>query len=480
MIDSKKRIIRSIIKNELINQGIKSIDNITRTIFSQKNDLNSNDEKVLTEFLFQCLDVYGKDASILFSNIDFFKKRDNIIKRLHENYKDKFDFDVIKASLFEISFKYLDMKSIMTFYFYFSLFLISILLILFQFRNINKKLEIESQLKKATNLRKEEIEVKLNENRKSIEFSIKIILIVFDVFFEIFIFERFFRKEINKYMIGVIICNFIFDILIFYNDNDIVFIINAIIANFIVFLVNFYYKTIKHIKFYKFIVGYWTGCAGMKCFLSIPKESNIICFLITLSISSIEGFLFMYFYDDIHNNNSFKISDFHRFFLLIIFFSGFFICKKTNIGVFLIMLQLLSYIKNGLKMIIQFSLISVDISVLILKWKKNIFYYFIALIIFQSEFFILYNYWPHYRTIFNPIATFSFILLLYMIDISYFDEVALFILMFYNVLQMIYLVIFGKYKVQFLYLKGYFSITIILLNISFNIQIFQSLITSIK
>lgn len=60
------------------------------------NEINQND---LIDFLFKCLDHHGRDASILFNNIDFNEENINVVYRLFHNYKDVFDFGFINSTL---------------------------------------------------------------------------------------------------------------------------------------------------------------------------------------------------------------------------------------------------------------------------------------------------------------------------------------------------------------------------------------------
>lgn len=49
--------------------------------------------------LFNCLDKFGKPASILFSVIDFGEEKTEVVKRLLENYPKKFDFNLMNITL---------------------------------------------------------------------------------------------------------------------------------------------------------------------------------------------------------------------------------------------------------------------------------------------------------------------------------------------------------------------------------------------
>ena len=55
------------------------------------------------DFLFKCLDEHGKQASTLFSDIDFSKVKIDVFSRLQNDYSEKFDFKMIDSkSLFII------------------------------------------------------------------------------------------------------------------------------------------------------------------------------------------------------------------------------------------------------------------------------------------------------------------------------------------------------------------------------------------
>ena len=89
-----------LIKNDKI--FLLSISSLER-IF-QKFSLNPKNKKFLNssemiEFLFKCLDKYGRDASILFSIIDFEHQTVDVVDRLLRNYSEIFDFNMINSSL---------------------------------------------------------------------------------------------------------------------------------------------------------------------------------------------------------------------------------------------------------------------------------------------------------------------------------------------------------------------------------------------
>lgn len=69
-------------------------------IFKSKypNKLRQYSTEII-EFLFKCLDKYGKDASVLFSFADFENQSIGVMNRLIQNYSRKFDFNFINETL---------------------------------------------------------------------------------------------------------------------------------------------------------------------------------------------------------------------------------------------------------------------------------------------------------------------------------------------------------------------------------------------
>lgn len=72
------------------------------TKYQQKNSEQQNNEQNSTqivEFLFKCLDKYGRGASILFEKIDICNSKSNALNRLLFEYSDKFDFHFINSQM---------------------------------------------------------------------------------------------------------------------------------------------------------------------------------------------------------------------------------------------------------------------------------------------------------------------------------------------------------------------------------------------
>lgn len=96
-------LIDNIKTKNLIDRDINSLDRIIKIYFSKKR--RKSEEKQVIEFLFKCLDKHGKKASVLFANLPKFNEKEKVIKRLHENYKQKFDsFYISSPNIFDASY----------------------------------------------------------------------------------------------------------------------------------------------------------------------------------------------------------------------------------------------------------------------------------------------------------------------------------------------------------------------------------------
>lgn len=87
-------------EEEMLDLPIGILERIFHKYYLSKEE--NKKEKVgskIIEFLFKTLDKYGKDASILFSNIDFGDQNIEVINRLLDEYQDKFDFNMINSTL---------------------------------------------------------------------------------------------------------------------------------------------------------------------------------------------------------------------------------------------------------------------------------------------------------------------------------------------------------------------------------------------
>lgn len=67
------------------------------TKYQQKiqEDKKHQQPSEITEFLFKCLDRFGRPASVLFDGFDFGISGVSVIRRLHDEYSEKFDFHFI-------------------------------------------------------------------------------------------------------------------------------------------------------------------------------------------------------------------------------------------------------------------------------------------------------------------------------------------------------------------------------------------------
>lgn len=89
----------------------KSYDSNISITQANENNINENNNYTLKidnlsqiiDFLFKCLDKFGKDASILFSLIDFNKYRKEVIKKLSYKYPNTFDFNLIGTKLLKFA-----------------------------------------------------------------------------------------------------------------------------------------------------------------------------------------------------------------------------------------------------------------------------------------------------------------------------------------------------------------------------------------
>ena len=85
-------------KEELLSLPIEFLYRILSLFY--QNQQNKNEIKsYVTTFLFNCLDKYGKPASVLFNVVDFEDQRFEVVNRLLENYSNKFDFNMINQTL---------------------------------------------------------------------------------------------------------------------------------------------------------------------------------------------------------------------------------------------------------------------------------------------------------------------------------------------------------------------------------------------
>ena len=79
--------------------SISTLERILRQYFSNTKNNNTEFQQQMIEFLFKCLDKYGKDASVLFSFVDFKEQQISVIKRWISDHYDTFDFSMINSTL---------------------------------------------------------------------------------------------------------------------------------------------------------------------------------------------------------------------------------------------------------------------------------------------------------------------------------------------------------------------------------------------
>lgn len=72
--------------------------NRVMTKYQLKNKTIDSTDKII-DFLFKCLDKHGREASVLFSDIDFGKLRTKCIQKLLNGYSEIFDFHFINSNL---------------------------------------------------------------------------------------------------------------------------------------------------------------------------------------------------------------------------------------------------------------------------------------------------------------------------------------------------------------------------------------------
>lgn len=96
-------LIKYLHEKEFLNRDLLSIDRIINKYFNL-HDRDPKEEKEVINFLFEYLEMKGKEASILFTHTQHSNERYNIIKRLYIEYRYKFEFKLVKSSLFLTSF----------------------------------------------------------------------------------------------------------------------------------------------------------------------------------------------------------------------------------------------------------------------------------------------------------------------------------------------------------------------------------------
>ena len=83
----------------MLSLPIPVLHRIFEHYYSQSENKNENEQSKIIDFLFRILDKRGKEASILFSTIDFEKENISVINRLLNEYSDCFDLNMINSKL---------------------------------------------------------------------------------------------------------------------------------------------------------------------------------------------------------------------------------------------------------------------------------------------------------------------------------------------------------------------------------------------
>ena len=78
------------------------------------NELNETEQTQVIEFIFKCLDKNGREASVLFTIIDFERAPIDIMHRLLYQYSDVFDFNLTSKPLYRTALELLSERNKMT------------------------------------------------------------------------------------------------------------------------------------------------------------------------------------------------------------------------------------------------------------------------------------------------------------------------------------------------------------------------------
>ena len=93
--------------DRLFSIPISILDRILKNFFKENKEINNDQSKMkkINEFLLNCLRKYKTKASILFLNINFTKIDRDLIIRLHNEFNEIFDFNMINVkSLFDVTY----------------------------------------------------------------------------------------------------------------------------------------------------------------------------------------------------------------------------------------------------------------------------------------------------------------------------------------------------------------------------------------
>ena len=154
-----KKLAKNLQREEFKNRDLASIDRIIG-IYYAKYNTNAAEEKEVISFLFSYLDEKKEPASILFRHIKNSSERYNIVKRLYNEHRWDFNFDVISGDVFLFAFDFININEKLKKILYFSsifIILLAFLSITLYFRSNSLKLEFEKQLNEKNILLKNEI-----------------------------------------------------------------------------------------------------------------------------------------------------------------------------------------------------------------------------------------------------------------------------------------------------------------------------------
>lgn len=157
-------LVKYLHEKEFLNRDLLSIDRIINKYFNL-NNRDPKEEKEVINFLFDYLEMKGKEASILFRHTQHNRERYNIIKRLYIEYRHKFEFNVINSSLFLASFDIIKINEKLKQFLYFS----SIISLFFAITSIsfyNQICQLKSDFHKQFNEKIDELKDSLLSNEK--------------------------------------------------------------------------------------------------------------------------------------------------------------------------------------------------------------------------------------------------------------------------------------------------------------------------
>lgn len=84
--------------DRLLTLPIQTLYRVVSKYLLKSNSNNSEQPPEFIEFLFKCLDHFGREASVLFDKIDTFGSSGDLINRLLDGYSEKFDFGFVNKN----------------------------------------------------------------------------------------------------------------------------------------------------------------------------------------------------------------------------------------------------------------------------------------------------------------------------------------------------------------------------------------------